>query len=68
MNRYYLKKYEGTQFAGYRSAYAAYKDGVPLRMIDPREQQIECNCEWPMAINVNCPHHSSARETGAEHG
>jgi hypothetical protein len=20
----------------------------------------QCTCEWPMAINVNCPHHSTA--------
>jgi hypothetical protein len=21
----------------------------------------QCTCEWPMAINVNCPHHSTSK-------
>lgn len=35
MSRYRLKQSAGTQYEGYVSAYAAYKAGVPLQMIDP---------------------------------
>ena len=48
MSRYRLRQSQGTQYQGYVSAYAAYKAGVPLQMIDPMQYHSCPVCKKPM--------------------